>query len=114
MSYGRFHNKVCIYQNSPVVLHCKSVLQATTLLGLFMDKTPISGTGSQISHQGSLFYASFASVLNLHLVADATDFVPILAEYAPREPGIVGTVLSGILEQVATDRELRKKYIYQF
>ncbi|KAI0227633.1 DNA-dependent protein kinase catalytic subunit [Lamellibrachia satsuma] len=84
-------------------------VKAMTLLGLFMDKTPISGTGSQISHQGSLFYASFASVLNLHLVADATDFVPILAEYAPREPGIVGTVLSGILEQVATDRELRKK-----
>ena len=44
-------------------------------------------------------------------MAAATDFVPTLAEYAPSEPGIVGTVLSGILDQVAMDKDLRRRYV---
>ena len=90
-------------------IHCEYGLQEAILLELVLDKTWISGSGSHVSHQGSLFYASFASVINRHLVAVARDFVLTLVEQAVKEPSTVGSVLCGMLEEVATARELRKR-----
>jgi len=99
----------CCHNERCIISSCEYGLQAAILLALVLDKTPISGTGSHVSHQGSLFYASFASIINRHLVAVARDFVPTLVEQAVKEPSIVGSVLCGMLEEVATARELRKK-----
>ena len=79
------------------------------------DTTPVGGhTASSASH-GALFYATFRKVLSGHLVERAgtstgSGLLGDLMSVATKHPGVVGTILTGTLDHVATHRELRKRY----
>ena len=79
-----------------------------------MDKTSVghASAGNQTQF-GALFYATYRDTLNANLVGVAEEIIPELTSVAGREYLVVGTVLSGILEHISKDRNLRKKYVFR-
>ncbi len=85
-------------------------LPANKVLAYLMDKTPLQNVGTQTtSSQGSIFYATFRSTINVNLVAMASALVPELMRYSEKESSIVADVLIGMLDQVGRSKTLRKK-----
>ena len=79
------------------------------VLDVLLNKTSLRQPGSGVCQQGAVFYAKFGSVLNQHLFAMATDFVPALVYHAEAEWSLVGTIITGMLDKSSKEKSLRKK-----
>jgi len=62
------------------------------------------------SAHGTMFYASFKSTINKHLVTICEQLMEqLLPHHALDDPNTVGSILTGMVEYVRQDRHLRKR-----
>jgi hypothetical protein len=64
---------------------------------------------SSAQTHGDLFFSTFKTTISWHCATSAADIVPVLVKKAGSEPNRVCAVLTGTVDFVTRDRELRKK-----
>ncbi|XP_077979786.1 DNA-dependent protein kinase catalytic subunit-like [Glandiceps talaboti] len=85
--------------------------QSKELLTCLLNKTAVKSGSieSSAGYYGLTFYSQFKSPINTQLAQHSQDVIPTLLKYASSESIIVSTILNGLLDHIANNRELRKK-----
>ncbi|XP_070581112.1 DNA-dependent protein kinase catalytic subunit-like [Ptychodera flava] len=85
--------------------------QSKELLKELLNKTAVkSGTSeSSAGYYGLTFYSQFKNAVNTQLALHVQEVVPALLKQAATESTIISTLLNGLLDHIANNRELRKK-----
>ncbi|XP_071796803.1 DNA-dependent protein kinase catalytic subunit-like [Asterias amurensis] len=90
-------------------------IEPKALVACLIDNTQLSSYGalshsSISSRKGVLFYSSFKTLLNIEIARHAQKTVPLLTREGGRDTSLVSSVLNGLLDQITSSRDVRKKY----
>lgn len=91
--------------------------QSSKVMELILNKTSVACSVScedSTSGHGDLFYATFKSVIIDNLLTIVSESVPLLVSFSTKEKGLVGTVLSDMLDAVARNATIRHKFSFNF